>query len=191
MHYSNLEIEIIKNNFGKIHISKLLELLPKRTCRQIRDKAKSMGLGTNPKEFSLQNKYSNYEIMNWIKSNIDNILPHYSKSKVNKERPSAKFYRYGISAANSYILCKMMLSLNLPLMERKWNRIKEFINIIEKGNPISRIYIFIKYALNPTVISFLKGTSQEFSPELLSKIGYIPKNLPISQNISPSSAILV
>lgn len=96
-----------------------------------------------------------------------------------------------MTAVKAYLYSKMVLSLGLFTMDRKWDKSKLYIDRIENYE-ISRFFkAKIKRTLNPTIINFLKGTNQEFSPELLSKFGYNPENLQIPQNNSADSQILV
>ena len=115
------------------------------------------------------------QFLEWIKTETNKIFKDPLESYVRKERQGANVFCYRISSIKSYIISKMILSLDIYHMERKWGKARDFIKMVESCNVSTRFLSRLRRALTPEIIDFVKGTPQEFPPDFLNKIGYFSK----------------
>lgn len=94
------------------------------------------------------------EMAEWVKNIYDTITPiNQNRSIVLTE--SKNMRTYAISGVRAYWISKMILTLNLPNMERKWKQAKEFIYKIE-NEFISDVMIKrLNQYFSPVIYNFL------------------------------------
>ena len=72
------------------------------------------------------------ELISWIKQTLDSLVPSNKENKF-KSTDSANVVEYKIMNARAYWLGKMFLSLDINRLDRKWDKIKEWISKVESG----------------------------------------------------------
>lgn len=73
-----------------------------------------------------------HALMTWVKSIFDAIVPANSKNGQHLKSVSDKdSYEYKITGTKAYWLGKLLLSLDIPRLDRKWDKLRSFIYYIE------------------------------------------------------------
>lgn len=72
------------------------------------------------------------ELMEWIKATLDALVPNSSFSNLKPEGKSGNSFSYKITGAKAYWVSKMMLSLDVLRLDRKWDMMRELIRGIEQ-----------------------------------------------------------
>lgn len=120
----------------------------------------------------------------WIKDKLNEIVIDAKDSSVRKERKGSELFCYKIASIKSYLISKMILSLDIYYMKRKWDIAAKFIKMVENFEVSSRFISRLRRSLTPEIIDFVKGTNQEFPEDFLMKIGYLDKKDEISNSQS-------
>ena len=111
-----------------------------------------------------------YDFLSWVKRWIDKILPVYQRSQVRLERLGSKIYNYVVSGAEAYIFSKMILSLDILRMDRKWDKAREYIQIFESQQLSQDMEIKLRKLLNKDIISFVTSRGGNFPDNFLKLI---------------------
>lgn len=67
-------------------------------------------------------------VLEWMKDIFDKITPFDTKSKIIKRKKS---YSYTITGRRAYFIGKMFLTLDIPRLDRKWDKLRNFIANVE------------------------------------------------------------
>lgn len=111
-----------------------------------------------------------YDFLTWIKGWLDKIMPAFQSSEVRLERSGSKIYNYVISGAQAYIFSKMVLSLDILRMDRKWNKAREYIKIFESQQLNQDMEIKLRKLLNKDIISFVTSRGGHFPDHFIQLI---------------------
>jgi hypothetical protein len=113
-------------------------------------------------------------LLNWFREIFARLTPNIDNCIVKLERPGASIFQYGIMGVKAYIVSKMILSLGLYKMARKWGISEKYIDYIE--NDFDKLSHKMQQSLikniSPEIINFVSNTPQAFSSTFLEKIGY-------------------
>lgn len=71
-----------------------------------------------------------HALMTWIKSVFDTIIPEGKPTNL-KSVSEKDSYEYKVTGTKAYWLAKLLLSLDIPRLDRKWDKMREFIRFIE------------------------------------------------------------
>lgn len=111
-----------------------------------------------------------YNFLSWVKSWTDKIMPAFQTSEVRKERSDSNIYNYVISGAQAYIFSKMILSLNILRLDRKWDKAREYIKEFESQTLSEDMIIKLKKLLNKDIISFVVNRGGSFPDSFIKLI---------------------
>ncbi len=106
----------------------------------------------------------------WIKDIFDKITPGNIEAQVHIERDGANVYSYRIAGARAFFIAKMMLSLKVDKMERKWHKALNYIKDIETSQLHHLMRGRLRDVITPEIINFLSGTNQELTAEFLEHV---------------------
>ncbi len=102
-----------------------------------------------------------FEFLSFFKNKFDILIPYPIDSQVRQERRGSNIFTYRISGSKAFILAKMVLCLNIPRLDRKWDIARNYINLIENSSGLHSKFIFnLKSGLSENVIAFLKQYNQ-------------------------------
>jgi hypothetical protein len=85
-------------------------------------------------------------LMEWIKNFVDNIAPPNITRQANLTKTTHdNIYRYAIHGFRVYLLGKKILNLKLPLLNRKWEKVKNYIQYVDSlQNKPKRMELYLK-----------------------------------------------
>lgn len=102
-------------------------------------------------------------LLEWFKKNIDDLFPNDTKPQV---RQDGKIYYYIITGNKAYVFCKMLLCLSIPRLDRKWDKAREYIHMVENLEPSLETKIKITKLINSSIITFLNKYNQQIPKKL-------------------------
>ena len=111
-----------------------------------------------------------YEFLSWVKDWINKIFPVFQRTQVKQERKGSKIHTYSISGAEAYIFSKMILSLDILRMDRKWDKAREYIQIFESHTLSEDMKIKLRKLLNKEIIAFVTDHGGNFPDHLIQLI---------------------
>ncbi len=111
-------------------------------------------------------------LLNWFKEKFDSLIPTNTRSQVTKRKDANLYYYYAVGT-KAYLLSKMILSLDIPRLERKWGIAREYINLVENTDISVEMKCKLKRMLSPQIIQFVESNGGSF-PEHI-------KNLALKQ----------
>lgn len=104
------------------------------------------------------------KLMNWIKKTFDKLTPSNTKAKVYKKL-GANVYYFQVTGIRAYTIAKMMLSLDILRLDRKWNLAREYINFIENSNLSVEMLCKLNKIITPEIRQFVKTNNSESFPD--------------------------
>lgn len=108
------------------------------------------------------------ELVEWAIKIYKNIFPNFKIKSVKRKSPN--IFTLKINGCQSYILSKMILSMNLPRLERKWKIAEEFINTTENGLMSKDMLRILKQNITQQQVDFLAKYNSSFPPFLTSHL---------------------
>lgn len=111
-----------------------------------------------------------YDLLFWVKTWMNKIFPTYASSQVRPERAGSKIYNYVISGAEAYLFSKMVLSMPLLRLDRKWNNAREYIKIFESHEMSGDMKIKLGKLLNKDIVGYVYKYGGTFPDHILSII---------------------
>lgn len=111
-----------------------------------------------------------YEFLSWVKEWLNKIFPTYQRTQVKLERVGSKIYQYSISGAEAYIFSKMVLSLNILRMDRKWDKARKYIQIFESQELSGDMKIKLSKLLNNDIVFFVRNRGGDFPDNFIQLI---------------------
>ena len=101
------------------------------------------------------------KLMVWIKENFDKLTPTNKKAKVYKSK-YANVHYYLVTGIRAYIIIKMMLSLDILRLDRKWNLAREYIGLIENNNNLSvEMLCKLNRMITPEIRQFIENNGSK------------------------------
>lgn len=70
------------------------------------------------------------DMMRWVKAIFDSLTPLSTEANLLKTSTTG-IYSYKISGIRAYLIGKLMLKLDIIRLDRKWDKVREYINTIE------------------------------------------------------------
>lgn len=102
------------------------------------------------------------DLLSWIKEWFDKLTPNDIQAKVYKDRENSKIFRYDVTGMRAYVLSKMMLSLPILRLDRKWNKAREWIEIIETIDLSIENLCKLKRMITPGIEGFVNSYNNFF-----------------------------
>jgi len=118
------------------------------------------------------------DFLSFFKTSIKDIAP--SKTNINLERKGSKIYSFRTSGVSAYLLAKVMLCLDVPRLDRKWDVARNYIKSVESTPQHHRFIFQLKNKINHQTIDFLRKYNEEVphleikktSPRVLESLKY-------------------
>lgn len=130
------------------------------------------------------------KLLQFFEKLVNKIIPEKFIDKIPATvnyKKEEKIFNYQINGVRAYIIGKMILSMKLPEIKRKWDFLREYINYIETEKPKKSIY-WLKNIITKEQINFLNKRNDGF-PLFLTE--HFNNQQDISkENISQISAIV-
>jgi hypothetical protein len=77
------------------------------------------------------------EMMEWTKAVFDRLTPYLITAKL-QPTESDNIYDYKVSGVKAFWLAKLFLTLDIPRLDRKWDKMRRLIAEVEAGTPSQR-----------------------------------------------------
>lgn len=125
------------------------------------------------------------EFLQFLCDILDELIPSMrEKSIVAIERDGSRIYSYTINSFRAYIFSKMVLCFDIPRLNRKWDKAREYVNKIETKdiNLINTQFKNQFNLINIKVIELLNKYGQKF-PEQWKEFNINNKDIKVENNI--------